>query len=66
MNPETHLGANKACGLLFSEQPFIASKVARITGAPLWWVKGYHGDRGEGWDVQSNVTVWCYVVNESG
>lgn len=37
MNPKIHQGGNKAFGLLFSEQSFIASRVVRITTALCWW-----------------------------
>lgn len=38
MNPEIHQGANKAFGLLFREQSFMAGREARsLTATPLWW-----------------------------
>lgn len=63
MNPERRQGANKAFGLLFSEQSFIRGSVVSYTAAPLRVVRGYHGDRAEGQELKWLEVNWSHVWN---
>lgn len=48
MSSEKHQEANKAFGLLLSEQSFKAGRAARVTAAPHWWVRGFPWGQGRG------------------